>query len=324
MIEYMDVYIYIMYLTLLFFSAITIFLFCFTKPKSYTKSLPPGPSPLPIFGNLMALLPHISTPHKYFAKLAKTYGPIVSLQLGSITAIVISTPTLAKQVLHKNHSIFSTLYDLDAIGAHQHDEFSVGPLSPKSPKWKILRKIYSTQLLSEKMMENMKFHRYKKMEELMGYVRKCALDNISVDVGQALFDTSFDMICSSIFSMDSRTDSKITEIKDLMNGIITEIGRPNIVDCYPILKPIDPQRIRHRLTYYCVDLFNLFDEIIAERLTCREEKLRCSDVYSDLMDVILDVVEEQKDEITRDHVHHLLLVCRMPNLHTMIDYFLYL
>ncbi|XP_056689022.1 geraniol 8-hydroxylase-like [Spinacia oleracea] len=283
------------------------FLISLAKSKPYNKNLPPGPSPFPIFGNLLQMLPNITKPHKYFAELAKTHGPIMSLQLGSTTAIVVSTSTLAKQVFLKNHDAFSSLYDLDAVRAHDHEKFSIGPLSASSPMWKVLRKIYNTRLLSDKMLETMQTHRYRKLEELLCYMKECSQTNTIVDVGQAVYDASFDMISSTIFSMDSSCDVRITKIKDLMDCIIKEIGRPNIVDCYPLLKMMDPQRIRHRLTAYCVKLFKLFDEIVGMRLKSRKDQVHSLGLYNDLLDVILDVMEDQSDEINRDHLHHLLL-----------------
>ncbi|XP_010676963.3 geraniol 8-hydroxylase-like [Beta vulgaris subsp. vulgaris] len=303
----MDLFSYMLWMLLLCATIIMFFLISLTKPKSYAKNLPPGPSPLPIFGNLLDLLPYTTKPHKYFAELAKTHGPIMSLQLGSITAIIVSNSVLAKQILLKNHKISSTLYDLDAVQAHDHEKFSIGPLSASSPMWKILRKIYNTRLLSDKMMEAMQTHRYRKLEDLLCYMKISSEANICVDVGQVVYDASFNMICSTIFSMDLSSDIRIIEIKNLMDCIIQEIGRPNIVDCYPFLKMIDPQRIKHRLTIYCVKLFKLFDEIVGLRLKSKEGEANYSGLYNDLLDVILDVMEEQKDEINGDHLHHLLL-----------------
>ncbi|KAI6702238.1 hypothetical protein NL676_011374 [Syzygium grande] len=62
------------------------------KPGPFNDNLPPGPPPLPLIGNLLEFS---NVPHKSLAKLARTYGPILKLQLGSVTTIVISSPALA-------------------------------------------------------------------------------------------------------------------------------------------------------------------------------------------------------------------------------------
>lgn len=48
-----------------------------TRKPNY--KIPPGPSPLPIIGNLLELG---NKPHQSLAKLAKIHGPIMSLKLG--------------------------------------------------------------------------------------------------------------------------------------------------------------------------------------------------------------------------------------------------
>ena len=70
-----------------------------------SKKLPPGPTPLPILGNLHLLG---DQPHKSLAKLAKKHGPLMSLQLGQITTVVITSAGMAKEVLQKQDLAFSS------------------------------------------------------------------------------------------------------------------------------------------------------------------------------------------------------------------------
>lgn len=55
------------------------------------------------------------------------------------------------------------------------------------------------------------------------------------------------------------------ELKDVICGIMTEEGKPNLVDYFPILKKIDLQGIRHRTFIYFGKLFKFFDDLIHER-----------------------------------------------------------
>ncbi|XP_066151874.1 cytochrome P450 306a1 isoform X2 [Euwallacea fornicatus] len=64
------------------------------------RKLPPGPWGLPIIG----YLPWINTqaPHRTFAQLAKKHGPIYSISLGSVQAIVLTDTKLIKTLLSKD------------------------------------------------------------------------------------------------------------------------------------------------------------------------------------------------------------------------------
>lgn len=67
-----------------------------SKRKAVT---PPGPWGLPIFG----YLPFIDgkSPHKTLLKLSERFGPIYSIQMGSVNAIVLSDAQLIREAFKK-------------------------------------------------------------------------------------------------------------------------------------------------------------------------------------------------------------------------------
>ncbi|XP_076807044.1 cytochrome P450 1B1-like [Clavelina lepadiformis] len=67
------------------------------------KRLPPGLFPWPIVGNAPFLG---SKPHKTFHELAKKYGPIYRIKLGSVKTIVLSDFKTIKEALVKQRQIF--------------------------------------------------------------------------------------------------------------------------------------------------------------------------------------------------------------------------
>jgi hypothetical protein len=60
-------------------------------------------------------------PHKAFAKLAKIYGPILSLKLGQVTTIVVSSADMAKEILLTYDSLLSDRIVPHALTAFNHD-----------------------------------------------------------------------------------------------------------------------------------------------------------------------------------------------------------
>ena len=73
------------------------------RSSSNHANLPPSPKPLPIFGNMFMVG---DKPDRSLARLAKAYDPIMSLKLGQVTTIVLSSPDLAREVLMKKDQAF--------------------------------------------------------------------------------------------------------------------------------------------------------------------------------------------------------------------------
>ncbi|KAB2001307.1 hypothetical protein ES319_D12G292600v1 [Gossypium barbadense] len=72
-----------------------------------TKSLPPpppGPIGLPILGHLLFIKPDFL---QYVTEQSKIHGPIIKLRLGRKVYIIISSPSIAKQILKDHDAIFA-------------------------------------------------------------------------------------------------------------------------------------------------------------------------------------------------------------------------
>ncbi|GAA0165789.1 oxygenase [Lithospermum erythrorhizon] len=70
----------------------------FKNSKLRRKTLdPPGPPGLPLLGNLHQF--DANNTHLYVWELSQKYGPIMSLKLGSVPTLVISSAKMAKEVM---------------------------------------------------------------------------------------------------------------------------------------------------------------------------------------------------------------------------------
>uniref|UniRef100_A0A8C2S9V6 Uncharacterized protein n=1 Tax=Capra hircus TaxID=9925 RepID=A0A8C2S9V6_CAPHI len=74
-----------------------VFLFVWKKSHKGLGKLPPGPTPLPIIGNLMQL--NLKDIPASLSKLAKQYGPVYTLYLGSQTTVVLHGYEAVKEAL---------------------------------------------------------------------------------------------------------------------------------------------------------------------------------------------------------------------------------
>ncbi|OIT28766.1 7-ethoxycoumarin o-deethylase [Nicotiana attenuata] len=137
----------------------------------------------------------------------------------------------------------------------------------------------------------------------MDFCHKSANNGEAVDICRAAFRTSLNLLSNTIFSKDL-TDpfsDSAKEFKDLVWGIMVEIGKPNLVDYFPFLEKIDPQRIRRRMTDHFTKVLDLMGGLIDERL--KKRKLR-NNANVDVLDALLNISPEELD---RNHIEHLCL-----------------
>lgn len=265
------------------------------KPGS--RKLPPGPPKYPLIGNLFDLG---NKPHKSLAKLAKIHGPIITLKLGQVTTVVISSKSMAKQVLQTYDKSFCDRSIPDSLLAHQHHEFGM-PWLPASAEWRNLRKICNSYIFSSKKVEEDQDLRRKKVQELVAYVEESCDAGRAINIGQAAFTANLNMLSRTIFSVDLADTSSDTaqEFKELVWNIMMDMGKPNLADHFPVLKMIDPQGIRRRMETNIGKMFELFDRLINQRL-----KLRDGRNNEDMLDILLNITQE----IDINCIKHLFLV----------------
>ncbi|RDX91584.1 Geraniol 8-hydroxylase, partial [Mucuna pruriens] len=94
-----------------------------------------------------------------------------------------------------------------------------------------------------------------------------------LDIGEDVFTTIHNSISTTLFSIDlsNYASEKSHEFRNFFWGIVHELGRHNVADFFPILCPLDPQRVLARSTNY-YKLFKVSNEIIEERMSLRASK----------------------------------------------------
>ncbi|RDX91586.1 Geraniol 8-hydroxylase, partial [Mucuna pruriens] len=293
-------------LLITFVSTASIFTFILRlfKQTSESTQLPPGPRPFPIIGNMLELG---KNPHKALTKLSRIYGPLMTLKLGSITTIVISSPQVAKQVLHENGQAFSSRTIPHSVHALDHHKYSILWLPP-SPQWRKLRRACATKIFSPQVLDSTQILRQEKIRNLLDFVKERSKKGEVVDIGEAIFTTILNSISTTFFSMDLSNSSseKSQEFKSIFRNMMAEAGRPNVADFFPILRPLDPQRALARMNNYFKKMFKIIDGIIEERLTSRVLNTN-SKVYKDVLDSLLNNIEETGSQLSRNEMLHLFL-----------------
>ncbi|XP_047263364.1 geraniol 8-hydroxylase-like [Capsicum annuum] len=157
--------------------------------------------------------------------------------------------------------------------------FSVSWLSI-CPQWRSLRKILNSHIFSVSKLDATQHLRYKKIEELVVYCRKSSQMGEAVHVGAAIFRTMLNLLSNALFSKDLADpyENSGKEFMEMVEGIMLELGKPNLVDYFPVLKIVDPLGLR-RYNSSFGKLLKLLDGLINERVELRKLKGQKSDVF---------------------------------------------
>lgn len=279
--------------------------FLYLRNRRKSSKLPPGPYPFPIVGNIFQL--RGSYPAA-LAKLSRTYGPLMSIKQGSQIVIVASSPNIARELLQKHDKMFARRIDLDSARALDHDKIAIGWL-PATSQWRYLRKLCKEQLFSSARLNASQGLRQEKVQQLCNYVHQCCINGRAVDIGAAAFTTSLNFLSNTLFSVDfGDYDSNSSgKVKEIVSALLVTIAKPNLADLFPVFKVIDPQGIRRQTKFYFENLFEIFDDIISQRLQERAKSLPTSR-KNDLLEVLLDLNQQDEDRWSYKDIKHLLLV----------------
>ncbi|KAJ4831936.1 hypothetical protein Tsubulata_034554 [Turnera subulata] len=163
--------------------------------------------------------------------------------------------------------------------------------------------IFTTQ----KLDANQELRR-KKVQELVVDVQEHCPAGKAVDVGQAAFRTTFNALSNTALSLDLSDSSSDTaqRFKEVVRGVMDEIGKPNLADYFPIFQYIDLQGIKRRTAIHFRKIFDFFDHIINERLQGRNVKGYLP--TDDMLDTLLSISQENSDLMNKNYIKHLFLV----------------
>ncbi|XP_047309349.1 cytochrome P450 CYP73A100-like [Impatiens glandulifera] len=219
---------------LLLFFPLTFFIVCsFLRRQS---NLPPGPCSIPIFGNWLQVGNDLH--HRTLAGMAKVYGSIFLLKLGSKNLVVVSDPELANQVLHVKGVEFGSrprniVFDI-FTGNGQDMVFTV-----YGEHWRKMRRIMTVPFFTNKVV-----HHYSDMweqemdlvvfdlrrNETKGIVVRRRLQLMLYNIMyRMMFDTKFESVDDPLFVEATRFNSERSKLAQSFEY--------NYGDFIPLLRP---------------------------------------------------------------------------------------
>eukprot|EP01018_Ginkgo_biloba_P008355 Gb_11069 [translate_table: standard] len=275
------------------------------RKVSNRSRLPPGPPGLPIIGNLHQLG---DKPHQSLFHLAHKYGPLMSLQLGSKTTVVVSSPSMAREVLKNNDQSFSSRSITTAAKTFAYEGTSL-VWSPYGPRWRLLRKICNTELFSTKRLDNLQHLRREEVFRTINSIFHDSRNGKIVNIGATAFLISLGlvgkMVCSkNVFQPGSK---EAVEFKDMVWEVLKLAGTPNLSDFFPFLRPFDLQGLNHKMIRLAQRFDHMFDKIIEERLAGRGDMHNNGDEVKDFLQVLLDLRYDPGTQFSLEDIKGMLM-----------------
>lgn len=118
-------------------------------------SIPPGPRPWPVIGNLNLIG---RLPHQSLHKLSQTHGPVMQLKFGSARVVVTNSPDMAKEFLKTHDSTFASRPQL-AAGKYTLYNFSDVTWASYGPYWRQGRKVFQSHLFNSNRLDSYEYIR---------------------------------------------------------------------------------------------------------------------------------------------------------------------
>ncbi|KAL5538040.1 hypothetical protein UlMin_044525 [Ulmus minor] len=225
--------------------------------------LPPGPRGFPIVGYLPFLAGDL---HRQFTQLSTLYGPIYKLWLGGKLCVVVSSPSLVKEVVRDKDTIFANHDPITALAVASYGGHDI-LVPPYGPEWKKLRKIFVRGMLSNTILDNLYSLRREEVKKSIKNVFEKIGEEI--DIGDLSFVTVINAVMSMIWGGKLEGENVPivdgVEFKRAAAKLMVLFGRPNVSDFFPAIAWLDLQGIE-RETRKIKDLFEvMFDSAIEKR-----------------------------------------------------------
>ncbi|KAJ1441273.1 Cytochrome P450 [Sesbania bispinosa] len=250
-----------------------------SKAKNANSKFPPGPRKLPLIGNMHKLgaLPHCS-----LAKLAQQYGPLMHMQLGELSCIVVSSPEMAKEVM-KTHDInFANRPPLLAAEVITYGSKGMS-FSPHGTYWRQMRKICTMELLSAKRVESF---RSLREEELSNLVKDIILSEGSpVNLSEKIDSLAYGLTSRTAFGPQAEGKE---EYRKLMKDVSKMAGGFSVADLYPSIGVLQVLTgFKHKLEVLHCEMDRILENIVRSHRDKNLETKATQETGEDLVDVLL-------------------------------------
>lgn len=193
----------------------------------------PGPWGLPLIGHLHLLG---DLPHGNLHKMAKKYGPIMSLRLCLMPAVVVSSPKYAELFLKTHDLVFASRPMLQALTYMSYGQKNL-TFAPYGSYWRNIRKLCTLELLSSSKIESSRSMRQEEVVKFIQSLNVAAESGREIDISAWIESVIEDITYQMVFGIkDDRFN-----FKPILKEGVKLAGLFNLADYIPYLGALDVQ-----------------------------------------------------------------------------------
>ena len=277
------------------------------------RVLPPSPPGLPIIGNIHQLAR--GHHHRKLQALAKQHGDIFLLRLGTVPTVVISSASMAEEVLKKQDHVFCGRPQQRTARGILYDCRDVG-FSPYGERWRQLRRIAVVHLLSVKRVDSLRALRAEEVASLVARIRAASAMDMEdqsgstrrgINVSELIVSLTYTVVSKAVFGnklggMDPKSlRAMMKEESDLLETVA-------VSDMFPRLQWVDWAM---GLDASIKRTASKLDGVLERTLQAHENSSENNGEAGDLLDDLLSVVKKEGGEgfmLDRVDVKGLVLV----------------
>ncbi|KAJ0978984.1 hypothetical protein J5N97_014458 [Dioscorea zingiberensis] len=288
-------------LTALFF--IYVLHFLVRRRRRSNLPLPPGPRGYPLLG----ALPLIGdAAHASLAAMAKRYGPIMHLKLGTRSVVVASTTSAARTFLTALDLQFANrpTATMNAKEAAYNGDDMV--FSNYNPRWKLLRRLSTLHMLGGKAFAKWANVRRSEVTHMLKSMHESGMAGKPVVVPEMLVCATANIIGRVMLSQRvfSSADAELCKFKDVLKELMSGAGMFNIGDFIPGIGWMDVQGVKAKVMKGHARMDGMIKRMLAEHAATAKER----EGNPDFIDLILasELQDEDGEKLTDVNIRGLL------------------
>ncbi|KAJ1441267.1 Cytochrome P450 [Sesbania bispinosa] len=272
------------------------------KKTDSTYNLPKGPRKLPIIGNIHNLIS--SQPHHKLRDLARRYGPVMHLQLGEVSTIVISSPECAREVMKTPDVNFATRPQILATEIMSYNSTNIA-FAPYGNYWRQLSKICTLELLSLKRVNSYQPIREEEFSNLVKWI--ASEEGSPINLTEAVISSIYTIVSRASFGKKCKDQEKFISVvrKALKVGSGFDLG-----DLFPSSTWLQViTGVRPKLERLHKQADQIIENIINEHKEAESKDTDEESEAEDLVDVLIKYEDgsNQDFSLTKNNIKAIIL-----------------